>query len=83
MLQTMRGTGGEQVPPAPLWLHSKSKLPGKHFKCKEPNKLNQIYETKSFQSNLQNEIQQTVSIQPNLEKPNIQKIKVKCNPSLS
>ena len=43
--------------------------------------MNQIYQTKSIQSNLQNLIQQTNSTKQNLEKPNLQKIEVKSNPS--
>ena len=43
--------------------------------------MNQIYQTKSIQSNLQNLIQQTNSTKQNLEKPSLQKIEVKSNPS--
>ena len=45
--------------------------------------MNQIYQTKSIQSNLQNLIQQTNSIKRNLEKRNLHNIKVKSNPSLA
>ena len=43
---------------------------------------NQIYQTKSIQSNLK-KIHPTNFTKPNVEEPNLQNIKVKSNPSLS
>ena len=43
--------------------------------------MNQIYQAKSIQSNLQNLIQQTNSTKPNLEKQILQKFEVKSIPS--